>query len=95
VDNALKYGNSVRLTSSASDKYAYITVDDDGPGIPQAKRAEVFKPFVRLDSGRNLDKGGTGLGLAIARDIVVSYGGEIALETSPIGGLRVVIKLPL
>ncbi len=95
IDNALKYGNSVRLASSASDKYAYITVDDDGPGIAEAKRAEVFKPFFRLDNGRNLDKGGTGLGLAIARDIVVSYGGEISLGTSPIGGLRVAIKLPV
>ena len=95
VDNALKYGNSLRLTSSASDKYAYIIIDDDGPGIAEGKRAQVFQPFFRLDTGRNRDKGGTGLGLAIARDIVVSYGGEISLETSPIGGLRAIIKLPI
>ncbi len=95
VDNALKYGNYVAIASSASEKYAYITVDDDGPGIAKAKREEVFKPFFRLDSGRNLDKGGTGLGLAIARDIIVSYGGEITLENSNLGGLKVIIKLPL
>lgn len=95
IDNALKYGNSVLLVSSASAKYAYITVDDDGPGISESKRAAVFQPFFRLDVARNMDKGGTGLGLAIARDIVVSYGGEISLETSQMGGLRVIMKLPV
>lgn len=95
VDNALKYGNNVIIASRASEKYAYITVDDDGPGIPDTKREEVFRPFFRLDSARNLDKGGSGLGLAIARDIVVGYGGDITLDKSTSGGLKVVIKLPL
>ena len=95
VDNALKYGSNVAISSRASEKYAYITIDDDGPGILPAKREEVFRPFFRLDSARNLDKGGSGLGLAIARDIVVSYGGNITLDNSATNGLRVVIKLPL
>jgi two-component system osmolarity sensor histidine kinase EnvZ len=71
-----------------------ITVDDDGPGIPPAKREEVFKPFVRLDQARNQDSSGTGLGLAIARDIARSHGGDITLEDSPLGGLRAVIRIP-
>ncbi len=95
IDNALKYGNRILVASRSSEKYVYITVDDDGPGIAQGMRDAVFKPFFRLDNARNLDKGGTGLGLAIARDIVVNYGGDIMLETSELGGLRVVIKLPI
>lgn len=95
IDNALKYGNKVKVSSRASEKYAYITVDDDGPGIEPEKYEEVFRPFFRLDSARNMDNGGSGLGLAIAKDIIVSYGGDINLDASPEGGLRVVIKLPL
>lgn len=95
VDNALKYGNNVQISANTSEKYAYISVDDDGPGIPDKKKDAVFQPFFRLDSARNLDKGGTGLGLAIARDIVASYGGDITLENSSLGGLKVKIKLPL
>ncbi|HBT41908.1 MAG TPA: two-component sensor histidine kinase, partial [Rhodospirillaceae bacterium] len=63
-------------------------VDDDGPGIPEDKRAEVFRPFFRLDDSRNPETGGVGLGLTIARDVVRSHGGEILLSESPAGGLR-------
>ena len=69
-------------------------IDDDGPGIPADKREEVFKPFVRLDNARNLDASGTGLGLSIARDIARSHGGDIRLEDSPLGGLRVIVRVP-
>ena len=51
-------------------------LDDDGPGIPESAREDVFKPFFRLDSSRNSETGGAGLGLAIARDIVRTHGGE-------------------
>lgn len=95
LDNALKYGNNILLSSSSSEKYAYITVEDDGPGIPKSKYEEVFRPFLRLDGARNLDKGGTGLGLAIAKDIIVNYGGDITLDKSTRGGLKVTIRLPL
>ncbi len=69
--------------------------DDDGPGIPDDQREEVFKPFLRLDEARNQDEGGTGLGLSIARDIARNHGGDINLHTSPQGGLRAVVRLPV
>ncbi len=72
-----------------------IVLDDDGPGIPAEAREDVFKPFFRLDSSRNSETGGAGLGLAIARDVVRSHGGEITLDDSPQGGLRVIIRLPV
>ncbi len=92
--NAFRYADSVRVAVVHRRGWLTITIDDDGPGIPPDKREHVFKPFVRLDEARNQDEGGTGLGLAIARDIARGHGGDIALDDSPIGGLRVVIRIP-
>ena len=72
-----------------------ILIDDDGPGIPEDKREDVFRPFYRLDESRNMDTGGVGLGLSIAKDIITSHGGKIELLDSPIGGLRVLVSIPL
>jgi two-component system osmolarity sensor histidine kinase EnvZ len=58
-------------------------------------REEAFRPFHRLDEGRNLQAGGVGLGLAIARDIARNHGGDVRLEKSPLGGLRALIRLPI
>ena len=63
--------------------------------LPPEKRAEAFRPFVRLDNARNLDETGTGLGLAIALDIARAHGGDLRLEDSPKGGLRAVVQIPV
>lgn len=94
VGNAFRYANSVHLTATHKDNWLTILVDDDGAGIPEDKREEVFKPFVRLDEARNQDAGGTGLGLAIARDIARNHGGDITLESNPKGGLRAIVSIP-
>ena len=83
------------MTGYRDHRWLTVTVDDDGPGIPQKLREEVFKPFLRLDDARNQDEGGTGLGLAIARDIARSHGGEIVLSDSPLGGLRATVRVPV
>ncbi len=72
-----------------------IEVDDNGPGIPGAERANVFEPFYRIDNARNQDEGNSGMGLAIARDIVKSHGEAITLGESSMGGLSAIISLPL
>jgi two-component system osmolarity sensor histidine kinase EnvZ len=77
-----------------SGRFVEITVDDNGPGIPESQREEVFRPFYRLDVSRNLETGGVGLGLSIARDVIRNHGGQIRLGDSPQGGLRVYIRLP-
>jgi two-component system osmolarity sensor histidine kinase EnvZ len=71
-----------------------ITVDDDGPGIPETQYEEAFKAFGRLDEARNQNAKGVGLGLAIARDVARGHGGDIVLARSGLGGLRAVIRLP-
>jgi two-component system, OmpR family, osmolarity sensor histidine kinase EnvZ len=95
VSNAIRYGKTVRISGEVKDDRLWLYVDDDGPGIPLAQRDDVFRPFVRLDQARNLDHSGTGLGLAIALDIAQAHGGDIYLEDSPLGGLRVAIKIPI
>jgi len=95
VSNAARYGNAIAISGHRDHRYLTVTVDDDGPGIPQAMREEVFKPFLRLDDARNQDEGGTGLGLAIARDIARSHGGDITLGESPMGGLRASVRVPV
>jgi len=95
VDNALKAGRQVAVTLSRNDRHAEISVEDDGPGIPESRRDEAFRPFHRLDHGRNLQTGGSGLGLAIARDIARAHGGDIVLDKSAMGGLKATIRLPV
>ncbi len=92
--NAFRYAQSVQVHAAHMRGWLVVTIDDDGPGIPQEKRDEVFKPFFRLDEARNLDKSGTGLGLSIARDIARSHGGDVTLDESPLGGLRAIIRVP-
>ena len=94
LGNALRYADTVRVTAGWSGHTVRIVIDDDGPGIPEESREDVFRPFFRLDPSRNVSTGGVGLGLSIARDIAHGHGGEIALEDSPMGGLRVVLTLP-
>ena len=95
VSNAARFASTVAITGHRDHRWLTVTVDDDGPGIPQQSREDVFKPFLRLDDARNQDEGGTGLGLAIARDIARSHGGDIALGSSPMGGLRATVKVPV
>ncbi len=95
IDNALKHGSSAEVSLDLGARFAEIHVDDDGPGIPVDKRDEAFRPFHRLDEGRNLQAGGVGLGLSIARDIARAHGGDLILSDSPSGGLRATIRLPI
>lgn len=95
ISNAARFGNSVVIRAATERSWLRIEVDDDGPGIPEAERDNVFKPFYRLNHERNLASGNSGLGLAIARDIARGHGGDITLGTSSLGGLRAIITLPL
>jgi two-component system osmolarity sensor histidine kinase EnvZ len=95
IANANRYGSHISVRAGKRGEVTEIAIDDDGPGIDEESREAVFRPFHRLDPSRNPETGGTGLGLAIARDIARAHGGDILLETSPQGGLRVRVRLPL
>lgn len=95
IENAFHYGKTIAVKLESDNKRLELSVEDDGPGIPLDKRDDVFKAFYRVEGSRNKETGGVGLGLSIAKDIIVSHGGSIQLEDSDLGGLRVLISLPL
>ena len=95
AENAARYSRGrIALGLAAADGQVILTVEDDGPGIDPADRHRVFERFVRLDESRDRGTGGAGLGLAIVREVVVNHGGEVVLEESAMGGLRVGVRLP-
>lgn len=94
IDNAVKYGRHARVSLDDEDAKVLVTIEDDGPGIPQELLEDAFKPFHRLDTSRSAETGGTGLGLTVARSIVRAHGGNIELSNRPQGGLRVQVVLP-
>ncbi len=95
VANAGRYGKKIEVRVEEENQNVRIVIDDDGPGIPKDKREDVFRAFYRLENSRNKETGGIGLGLAITKDIITSHGGKISLVDGSLGGLRVVIELPL
>jgi signal transduction histidine kinase len=95
LDNAVHHAQSaVRIELSASATGATMIVDDDGPGIPDDAREQIFDRFTRLDEARTKQAGGTGLGLAIAREIVERHGGTISAAATSDRGARLVVTLP-
>jgi len=92
VENAVRYGERARVTLVSRNDATEISVEDDGPGIPEADFERVFAPFVRLENSRNRTTGGVGLGLAIARTIIRGHGGDIALANG--NGLHATVRLP-
>ena len=94
IDNAIKYSKNVYISLRKLNNNILIIIDDDGPGIPENERENVFKPFYKIDKSRGDSKSSVGLGLSIASDIVKSHGVVIILETSPTNGLRIKVILP-
>jgi two-component system, OmpR family, osmolarity sensor histidine kinase EnvZ len=94
IQNGLTYGNTVFINIQKGNNRVLITIEDDGPGIPEDQYKNVFKPFFRLDKSRSLNQLGVGLGLAIVEDIINSHGGTIQLDKSKLNGLLVKISLP-
>lgn len=100
IANAVAYGGTVRVMlrvderGRAEDRGPVITIDDDGPGIPEADIQRVFDPFIRLEHSRNRGTGGVGLGLTIARRAVLAEGGTLELTNRAGGGLSARVTLP-
>ena len=84
----------VRTTVAAAGGEVEVVVDDDGPGIPVARRGDVVRRFVRLDEGRARDGGGAGLGLAVTAEVAAAHGGRLEIGDAPLGGARLRVVLP-
>jgi signal transduction histidine kinase len=94
VENAVRYGHRARIALRDQADRVSLTIDDDGPGIPDDMLERVLEPFYRLERSRNASTGGFGLGLSIAATVVQAHRGEIVLSNRDGGGLRVQIVIP-
>jgi signal transduction histidine kinase len=94
VSNAVRYGGGAAIAVLREDGATILRVDDDGPGIPEGRIAEMMEPFTRGEASRNRATGGAGLGLTLARTIAEQHGGELVLGNRQTGGLRAEIRLP-
>ena len=97
VDNASRFtpaNGSIVVRAERSEEMCRVTVEDSGPGIPEAHRPFVFERFYRVDRARSREGGGTGIGLTIARSVVEAHGGRIWVDTSPTGGAAILFTLP-
>lgn len=96
IENAARYSKKkIRITEKDSAEQVEVIIEDDGPGIPDDKKRDALRPFVRLDEARGNQTGGTGLGLSIAQTAIENHGGQMFLENSDMGGLKVRIVLPI
>lgn len=94
VENAVKYGERARVRLFPDGGDALLSIEDDGPGIPDARHEDVFEPFVRLEGSRSRETGGVGLGLALVRSVVRAHGGSVILANADGRGLRVTVRIP-
>ncbi|MDJ0769188.1 MAG: ATP-binding protein [Ilumatobacter sp.] len=95
LDNAARHASSrVRVTLATHGDDVVLTVDDDGPGVPDDQRTTIFDRFVRLDAARARDDGGAGLGLAVVAAVARAAGGDVAVDDGDLGGARFVVTLP-
>lgn len=95
INNAADHADTVQVRVWRDGQFAYVDVEDDGPGIPEAEREDAFRPFNRLDAARNQNLSGVGLGLTIARDAARAHGGDVVLTDSSLGGLEASLRIPL
>ena len=95
IDNSIKYGKKTKIVIEKKMSNIIISIEDDGPGIPELEYKNVIKPFYKIDKGRSESKSSVGLGLAISSDIIKSHGGDMSFSKSNLGGLKVMISLPV
>lgn len=95
ADNAARHARGrLAIGVTTVQQHVFLTVEDDGSGVPAAERERIFERFVRLDEARSRDAGGSGLGLAIARSIATAAHGTVTVDDSRWGGARFVVTLP-
>ncbi|HKW45956.1 MAG TPA: HAMP domain-containing sensor histidine kinase [Gemmatimonadaceae bacterium] len=99
LDNAVKYGPSgqtisVGLDRATDGRSARIWVEDEGPGIPESERQQIWEPFHRLDRDANSAVAGSGIGLALVRNLTIAHGGQVFVEEGAGGGSRFTVEIP-
>ena len=93
-ENAIKFGDSVKINVKKNTNNFHIEIQDDGPGIPYQQRSKIFKPFYKIDDSRNLEKGGSGLGLSIASELSKKIKVKIRIKSYKNNGSTFIILIP-
>jgi signal transduction histidine kinase len=96
LDNAAKYGppgQTITIRGALHDGRVRLTIDDAGPGIPEAETARIWEPYVRLNREVESATGGSGIGLSVVRELVTMQHGTVAVDRSPAGGARFIVDL--
>lgn len=98
LENSVRYtdrGGSIDVKLQTDGGSAVLTIDDSAPGIPAEDHARIFERLYRVDSARSRENGGSGLGLAICKAMADAHGGSLEAAASPLGGVRMTLRLPL
>jgi two-component system, OmpR family, sensor histidine kinase CpxA len=96
IRNAFRYSNEqIVISFIEKQQKITITIDDDGVGVAESELEQIFRPFYRTNEARDRESGGTGLGLAIVANAIIRNHGTVKAEKSHLGGLRIVIVLPI
>ena len=99
LENSLKYAGKqnveMKIILSEEGEKVVLRFEDNGPGVEQEAFEKIFDSFYRTDPARSSLKKGSGLGLSVAREIIEDFGGSIYAEASELGGLAVVMALPI
>jgi len=98
LSNSVKYTDCPGLVSLASfvkNDSLYIVIEDSSPGVEKSEQTLIFDRLYRVEQSRSRATGGSGLGLAICNSLIAGHNGDISAETSELGGLKIVIRLPL
>lgn len=94
LENAARHSrDTIRVTLTSSTQEVTLLVEDDGPGVPEERREQIFERFVRLEEARDRDSGGAGLGLAIVSEVAAAHGGSASVKDSALGGARFEVRL--
>ena len=95
-ENAARYGTIIEISAKRIKDYVIIQIEDNGPGIENQYRKEIFKPFYKIDNSRNLNKSGSGLGLSIAKELSKKIKAKISYKSSlKLKGSIFSIKIPI
>src|SRR5690606_33606025 len=96
--NSLSYTHSpgrVLIHLHSDNKNLVVTIEDSAPGVDASLHEKLFERLYRAESSRNRNSGGAGLGLTLCRNIVLAHEGNIEIQDSELGGLKVIITLPV
>ena len=94
LNNAIMVSTEIKVVANITSELIKFNIHDNGPGIPDHEKANVFKPFYRIDKSRNQNTFNSGLGLATTKALLSSINGKISLHDSYMGGLEVIIEIP-